>query len=76
MSIGISYKSNLHWILDVHFKDDIDQKSAKNSALNFNLMKRMRLNLLKQESSKTTMKSKKIRMPCDNSFLKKVFKLD
>ena len=49
-----SIENNLHWTLDIHFKDDHDYKREKNSAINFGIIKRMGLNLIKKEPSKGT----------------------
>ena len=70
-----SVENNLHWVLDVQFGDDADQKSAKNSASNFSIVRRIGLNLLKKEESKGTMKSKRLRASCDDIYLEKVLKL-
>lgn len=45
-------ENNLHWILDVNFNDDDDRKRAKNSATNFSMVKRLALNLMKNDTSK------------------------
>ena len=49
-----SIENNLHWTLDIHFKDDHDYKREKNSAINFGIIKRMGLSLIKKEPSKGT----------------------
>lgn len=54
-----SIENNLHWVLDVQFKDDASKKKEKNSAANFSSLKRAAINLLKTVD-KTTKRRKKI----------------
>lgn len=56
-------ENNLHWVLDVQFGDDMDQKRASNGAENFTVIKRLALNLSKKESSPWKLGKKKI--DCD-----------
>jgi len=52
-------ENNLHWVLDVIFKEDQSLKKIGNSALNFNIMTKAALSLIEQETS--TKKSKVIK---------------
>jgi predicted transposase YbfD/YdcC len=45
---------SFHWILDVSFKDDTFRGYTGNLAQNIGLLKRLTLNLLKQDNSKKT----------------------
>ena len=49
-------ENNLHWVLDVVFKEDQSLKKKGNSALNFNIMAKMALSLIDKDVS--TKKSK------------------
>lgn len=40
-------ENKLHWVLDVHMKEDDDQKSERKSARSFALLKRIALNIVK-----------------------------
>lgn len=65
-------ENNLHWTLDVQFREDYDKKAVKNSAQNFSVVKRMALNLLKKVPGKSTMKSKRLKASCNDKFLENV----
>ncbi len=54
-----SIENNLHWNLDVIFKEDFQLKRKGNSAENFNMITKMSLGLL--EAEKTKKKSKPIK---------------
>lgn len=54
-----SIENNLHWNLDVIFKEDFQLKRKGNSAENFNLISKLSLGLL--EAEKTKKKSKPIK---------------
>lgn len=62
-------ENNLHWTLDVNFSDDEDRKRTKNSATNFSMIKRAALNILKRDSSKGTMKTKRLRATLSEEYL-------
>ena len=47
-----SIENNLHWVLDVTFREDESRIRKKNAAENMCLMRRVALSLLKQENSK------------------------
>ena len=64
---------NLHWSLDVSFADDLNRARAGNSAENLSIIKRIALNLLKQEkSAKCGITAKRKKAGWDNGYLKKV----
>ena len=62
-------ENNLHWVLDVNFNDDGDYKRAKNSAANFSMVKRMALNILKQDMSKGIIRTKRLRATLNEKYL-------
>lgn len=53
-----SIENKLHWILDVHLKEDNDKKAERNSARSFALLKRIALNIVR---SKDTTPKKSLR---------------
>lgn len=67
---GIENKQ--HWILDVGFNEDKCRIRNKISGKNFATLRRLALNLLKQESSKAGMKRKRLRAAWDAEYLRKV----
>jgi len=40
-------ENKLHWVLDVHLKEDDDQKAERKSARSFSLLKRIALNIVR-----------------------------
>lgn len=68
---------NLHWSLDVSFSEDLNQSRIGNSAENLGIMRRIALNLIKQEKSgKSGVKARRKRAGWDNQYLMKVLKAD
>lgn len=65
-------ENNLHWMLDVQFREDDGLKRAKNSAANFSVIKRIALNLLKKESSPWKLKKKMMKAIYNEDFLMKI----
>lgn len=56
-----SIENNLHWSMDVQFGEDRSQKQSKNAPQNFALVRRIALNLLKnnEEDPKVSIKRRK-----------------
>ena len=46
-------ENKLHWTLDVHFREDNDQKSERKSTRCFALFRRIALNVIRTKSSDT-----------------------
>lgn len=68
-----SIENSLHWQLDVSFGDDASRKREGNAAQNFLLMKKITLNLLKNEKTKKAGIERKRRMAClDTGYLEKI----
>lgn len=63
-----SIENNLHWQLDVSFNED-NQRKKRNAAQNISLVNKLSLTLLKQDTSKGSIKSKRKRAGWDNEFL-------
>lgn len=66
-------ENKVHWILDVAFREDEQNADAGNIAENMSLIRRISLNLLKQEkSAKCGMEIKRQMAGWDNEYLLKV----
>jgi predicted transposase YbfD/YdcC len=66
-------ENSLHWVLDVVFREDESRHHAGNSGENLALLRRLAISLLKQEeSSKDSLKTKRLRCGWDNEYLAKV----
>lgn len=65
-------ENNLHWQLDVSFDEDKLRMRVKNAAQNLAILRRMVLNLLKQEPSKGSLKGKRKRAGWSKAYLNKL----
>jgi len=66
-------ENNLHWSLDVIFKEDGSLKKKGNSAVNYNIIAKMALNMLERETeSKSSKPQKRIRAALDDEFRSKL----
>jgi predicted transposase YbfD/YdcC len=66
-------ENNLHWALDISFREDSCRKRAGQSAENFSLLRRLALNMLKSEKTlKKSIKGKRYKASMDNEYLLKV----
>lgn len=68
-----SIENNLHWSLDLTFREDDSRMRIKNSQQNFSLIRKMAFNLIKQENS--TKKSLRLRRKLagwDHGYLLKI----
>ena len=71
-----SVENNLHWTLDMTFREDEQRKRDKHAAQNFAIVRKIALNLLKQEDSKKlSLKTKRLKAGWDNDFLLKILKI-
>lgn len=64
-----------HWILDVVFREDHSRVRMNNSAANQSMLKKIAMNILKQETitkKKTSLKLKRYKASIDESFLTKI----
>jgi len=51
-------ENNLHWVLDVTFREDEQRKRAKHAAKNFAIVRKIALNLLKKDTGKESLRTK------------------
>jgi predicted transposase YbfD/YdcC len=62
-----------HWVLDIAFREDESRVRKDHAPRNLALLRRLALNLLKQESSlKVGVKAKRLRAGWDATYLLKV----
>lgn len=67
-------ENKLHWTLDMVFDEDRQRKRTKNAAQNFSFIRKIALNLLKQDDSKGSMVTKRLKAGWDNNFLLQLIK--
>ncbi len=66
-------ENKLHWTLDVTFSEDNSRIRRDNSPENFSLLRRLAVNLLKQETTfKGSLKMKRYKAAMDNNYLVKI----
>ncbi len=66
-------RDSLHWTLDVTFSEDKSRIRKDNAPENFALLRRLALNLLKQEKSfKGSLKMKRYKASMDNDYLTQI----
>lgn len=69
-------ENKLHWSLDVTFREDFSRVRQGHAAENFSTIRRIALNLLKQEkTSKRGIESKRLKAGWDHGYLLKVLKI-
>jgi predicted transposase YbfD/YdcC len=63
-------ENKLHWVLDIAFNEDRARMRKDNAASNFSIIRKMSLNLLRQDKiSKIGVKGKRLRCGWDNNYL-------
>ena len=68
-----SIENNLHWVLDMAFKEDESRARKDNSAENFNVIRQIAFNILKSETSfKGGITDKQFKCLLDSSYLNKI----
>lgn len=65
-------ENSLHWVLDVTFGEDSSRIRNGHGPENMGLLRRLTLNLIKQEPSKQSIKQKRYRAAMDNEFATKI----
>jgi predicted transposase YbfD/YdcC len=65
-----SIENELHWCLDVAFREDDSRVRKGDGAQNFSFLRRLALNLLKRETTaKSGLKAKRLKAAWDNGYL-------
>jgi predicted transposase YbfD/YdcC len=69
-------ENSLHWTLDVAFDEDRSRKREGHAAQNFSVLRRIALNLLKNEkTTKCGVKGKRLKAGWDNKYLLKILRI-
>ena len=68
-------ENKLHWRLDVIMDEDAAHIRVNHGPENMAVLRHMAINLLKQEPSKMSIQSKRLRAACNNDYLEKVVKV-
>lgn len=68
-------ENKLHWRLDVIMDEDTAHIRVNHGPENMAVLRHMAINLLKQEPSKMSIQSKRLRAACNNDYLEKVVKM-
>lgn len=68
-------ENQLHWSLDVHFREDYSTKQKKNAAQNFGLILRMPINLLKTNTDKMSVNRKLLKCARSDQYRQKIMRI-
>jgi predicted transposase YbfD/YdcC len=68
-------ENNLHWTLDMTFREDEQRKRTKYAAQNFAIVNKIALNLLKKDPGKESLKSKKLKAAWNKDYLLELLKI-
>ena len=68
-------ENKLHWLLDMTFREDEQRKRAKHAANNFAIVRKIALNMLKKDSGKESLRSKRLKAAWNKDFLIKLIKI-
>jgi len=69
-----SVENNLHWTLDMIFREDEQRKRANHAAANFAIVRKIALNILKKDNGKESLRSKRLKAAWNKDFLIKLLK--
>lgn len=65
-------ENSLHWVLDVIFREDDARIRVGHAAHNMTILRQMALNIIKQDRSKGSIRTKRFKAALDISFLEKL----
>ncbi|MFV1977500.1 MAG: ISAs1 family transposase [Candidatus Scalindua sp.] len=65
-------ENNLHWVLDVVFKEDESRKRAGYSASNFNMISKIAMALIRKNKGKQSLRQKRYKAALSPEFRKKI----
>ena len=68
-------ENSLHWILDMTFREDEQRKRANHAAANFAIVRKIALNLLKKDTTKHSLRTKRLRAAWNKDFLIDLLKI-
>jgi predicted transposase YbfD/YdcC len=69
-----SVENELHWCLDVAFREDANKTAAGHAGANLGLVRRVATSLLKQDPGKGSIKGKRLRAAWDDQYLGQVLR--
>jgi predicted transposase YbfD/YdcC len=69
-----SVENELHWCLDVAFREDTNKTAAGHAGANLGLVRRVATSLLKQDPGKGSIKGKRLRAAWDDQYLGQVLR--
>ena len=68
-------ENSLHWVLDVLFREDYCRKRKNNAAENFNIIRKMALNIIRnKKDGKKSLRRKRLNAAWDVSYLENLLK--
>ncbi|OAV74503.1 Transposase [Bacteroidales bacterium Barb7] len=62
-------ENSLHWTLDMVFREDEQRKRAGHAAENLTVIRKIALNLLKKDTGKESLRSKRLKAAWNKDFL-------
>ena len=63
-------ENSVHWVLDMAFREDLSRVRAGHAAHNFSLLRRLALNLLRQDArARCGIKARRLQAACDPAYL-------
>ena len=65
----INIENKLHWVLDMTFREDEQRKRSNHVAAYFAIVRKTGLNLLKKDTGKESLRSKKLKAAWSKDFL-------
>jgi len=68
-------ENNLHWTLDMVFREDEQRKRANHAAENFAIVRKIGLNLLKKDVQKGSLKGKRLKAAWNKDYLIDLLKI-
>jgi predicted transposase YbfD/YdcC len=68
-------ENSLHWTLDMVFREDEQRKRIRDAAENFAVIRKIALNLLKKDTGKESLRSKRLKAAWDREFLLQLLKI-
>jgi len=68
-------ENRLHWVLDMTFREDEQRKRANHAANNFAIVRKIALNLLRKDTGKESLRSKRLKAAWNKKFLINLIKI-
>ncbi len=70
-----SVENELHWTLDVSFREDDNKTAAGHAGANLGLIRRVAVSLLKQDLGRGSIKAKRLQAAWDESYLLRILQV-